>query len=55
VSFLDRFRKQAPPPPPKPTEDEEILESLDRLQVAVVGKVPDMVSARIDKVADLVR
>lgn len=41
--------------PPATSDDEEILASLDRLQAAVAGKVPDMVLARVDRVASVVR
>lgn len=55
-SLWDTLRGRRPAPPPAPASgNDEILESLDRLQAAVVGKVPDMVTARIDRVADVVR
>jgi len=50
-----RKQPEAPPPPPPLSEDDEILQSLERLQQAVAGKVPGTVSARIDKVAGIVR
>ncbi len=50
-----RKEREAPPPPPPPSEDDEILLALERLQVAVTGKVPATVEARIDKVAGIVR
>jgi hypothetical protein len=37
------------------SEDDEILSSLDRLQGAIAGKVPNMVVARVDRVAGVVR
>ena len=37
------------------SDDDEILASLDQLQSAAAGKVPDMVTARIDRVATVVR
>lgn len=45
----------APPPAPPPSADDEILASLDRLQHAMQGKAPDMVTARVDRVASVVR
>lgn len=38
-----------------PSDDDEILTSLTRLQAATAGKVPDMVTARIDRIAGVVR
>jgi hypothetical protein len=40
---------------PAPSADDEILASLDQLQGAIAGKVPDMVVARVDRVAGVVR
>jgi hypothetical protein len=48
-------REETPPAPKPPTADEEILGSLDRLQTAIAGKAPDMVTARVDRVATVVR
>jgi hypothetical protein len=39
----------------RPDDDDEILASLDRLQAATEGKVPPMVTARIDRGAAVVR
>ena len=41
--------------PPARSDDDEIIDSLDRLQAAIAGKVPDMVTARVDRVASVVR
>jgi hypothetical protein len=55
-SFWGRLRGEpAAAPAAPPSEDDEILTSLTRLQTAVVGKVPDMVTARIDRIANVVR
>ncbi|MCW2527849.1 MAG: hypothetical protein JWM76_2709 [Pseudonocardiales bacterium] len=55
-SFWNSLRgKKAVPPPKPPNDEDEILASLDRLQAAIVGKVPDMVTARINRVATVVR
>lgn len=56
--WLSRLFKAEPPPAPSApsrSDDDEIVASLDQLQVQVVGTVPDMVSARIDRVATVVR
>jgi hypothetical protein len=57
-SFWSRLFGRAPtappPPSPPPSEDDEILASLARLQTAVVGRVPDMVVARIDRIVGVV-
>jgi hypothetical protein len=37
------------------SDDDEILASLDRLQIVVAGRVPDLVAARIDRIANVVR
>jgi hypothetical protein len=37
------------------SDDDEILTSLDRLQIVLAGKVPDLVAARIDRIANVVR
>jgi hypothetical protein len=60
VGFLQRlatlFRRRAPAPVvPARSDDDEILASLDQLQAAATGKVPDMVTARVDRVASVVR
>jgi hypothetical protein len=60
VGFLQRlaalFRSQAPAPVVAArSDDDEILASLDKLQAAAKGKVPDMVTARVDRVAFVVR
>ena len=49
-----RFRR-APVAAPVRSDDDEILASLDQLQAAAAGKVPDMDTARIDRVATVVR
>ncbi|MGI8869476.1 MAG: hypothetical protein ACR2F6_11660 [Mycobacteriales bacterium] len=43
------------PPPPAPSQDDEIVASLERLQRAIAGKAPDTVIARVDRVATTVR
>ena len=53
--WLARLFRRQPVAAPPPSEDDEILESLDRLQAAIVGKVPNMVVARVDRVAGVVR
>jgi hypothetical protein len=47
--------RRAPAPPPVRSDDDEILASLDQLRSAAAGRVPDMVTARIDRVATVVR
>ncbi|MDQ1735999.1 MAG: hypothetical protein QOH56_2250 [Pseudonocardiales bacterium] len=37
------------------SDDDKILTSLDRLQIVVAGKVPNLVAARIDRIANVVR
>jgi hypothetical protein len=56
-SALDALtgKKKPPPAPPAATEDDEILTSLDQLQAAMSGRVPDMVTARVSRVAGVVR
>lgn len=49
------FGRRPATPPVRSSDDDEILASLDRLQAAIAGKVPDMVVARVDRVAGLVR
>ncbi len=58
LTWWQRLTKTDPPPAPSappPSDDDEIVASLDRLQAQVAGKVPDMVAARIDRVATVVR
>ena len=50
-----RFRRAPVVAPTARSDDDEILASLDQLQSAAAGKVPDMVTARIDRVATVVR
>jgi hypothetical protein len=53
---LRERRRRAPfAPGPARSEEDEILTSLDQLQAAAAGKVPDMVIARVDRVASVVR
>jgi len=49
-----RFRRAPVVAPTARSDDDEILASLDQLQSAAAGKVPDMVTARIDRVATVV-
>jgi hypothetical protein len=53
--WLARLFRRRAAAVPAPSADDEILVSLDRLQGAVAGKVPDMVVARVDRVAGVVR
>ena len=55
-SFVDAIRGRGKDIPvvAAPSPDDEILVSLSGLQRAVVGKVPDMVVARIDRIANIV-
>jgi hypothetical protein len=60
MGFVQSIRKAFGGRPALPvvvvaSDDDEILASLTRLQTAVAGKVPDMVIARIDRVAGVVR
>lgn len=55
VTRVTTGRQASPAPPPPASEDQEVLASLDQLQSAVDGKVPPAVSARIDRVAAVVR
>lgn len=48
-------RPSAPSPEPARSDDDEILTSLGSLQTAIAGRVPDMVQARVDRVASVVR
>ena len=50
-----RWRRAPAPVPVRRSDDDEILASLNQLQSAAAGKVPDMVTARIDRVATVVR
>jgi hypothetical protein len=53
--WLARLFKRRPSAPPARSDDDETLASLDRLQAAIAGNVPDMVVARVDRVASVVR
>jgi hypothetical protein len=53
--WLTRLFKRRPSAPPARSDDDETLASLDRLQAAIAGNVPDMVVARVDRVASVVR
>ena len=57
VAWLRRLfgRRAAAPPAPVRSDDDEILTSLSALQGAIVGRVPDMVLARVDRVSTVVR
>jgi hypothetical protein len=50
-----RFRRAPVVAPAARSDDDEILASLDQLRSAAAGRVPDMVTARIDRVATVVR
>jgi hypothetical protein len=50
-----RLRRAPATALPARSDDDEIQASLDQLQSAAAGKVPDMVTARIDRVAMVVR
>jgi hypothetical protein len=53
--LVARFVRDRAAPAPPDDDDDEILTSLERLQDAIAGKVPAMVTARVDRVASVVR
>ena len=57
LAWLTRLfkRRSAPAPAPARSDDDEILASLSGLRTAIAGKVPDMVVARVDRVASVVQ
>jgi hypothetical protein len=54
LAWLRRLFGRTPATVPVRSED-EILASLSGLQTVIVGRVPDMVQARVDRVASVVR
>lgn len=57
MGWLDGLRRHGGQRASRPatSEQDEILSSLDGLQASIVGRVPDMVIARVDRVATVVR